>query len=122
VLVLDSTTLRFPYPLRGRCNSVYLNFNVVQDNTAFYGQGISQAWLSVNDSKPIAQTFRIDRIDSENFAPLATGDFNTQPNGPVVARSIVVSSRLVPAGEMEAAFDTLNRNHCNADHRDQRAF
>ena len=112
VLTMDSIELRFPYQLKNTCNSVYLNFKVAQDNTIFYGAGISQVDLYVNGDGPITRNFKIDRLDSANFSRLTQKDFNTLPAGPIVERSIAIASRLLPGPEIAPALDTLDRNYC----------
>lgn len=112
VLRLDATTLRFPYRLQERCNSILLNFVIAQDNTIFYGEGISQVKLYVNGQQPITRSFKIDRIDSANFSLLTMDDFNTQPRGPIVAPSIALATRIVPASELEPALDSQRKTYC----------
>jgi arylsulfatase A-like enzyme len=112
ILALDSITLKFPYRLREQCNSIYINFSVAQDTDIFYGHGISQVALSVNGDQPIAQTFKIDRIDSRNYSLLAAHDFNTRPGGPVFDRSIALSSRMLTPPEIKPALDALNNHYC----------
>lgn len=113
ILNLDSkVALRFPYPLHKPCNSVYLNFNIAQDNTPFYMRELTLVKLYVNDSPPISQGFKIERMNSGNFAPLTMGDFNIQPRGPVAGRSVAISSRLLTDAEVAQSSAALDRHYC----------
>lgn len=109
-LDLDGIVLHFPYRLNRTCNTVYLNFNVSQDNTIFYGNSLVE--LYVNDDKRIAQEFKIDRLNSAHFSLLKAGDFRTQPRGPVVADSVSVSSRFLTQPEIAPALAALQRTYC----------
>jgi hypothetical protein len=112
ILTLDAITLKFPYQLHELCNSIYMNITVNQDTDIFYGAGISQVELYVNDNRRIEQTFKIDRIDSRNYSPLTMQDFKTRPDGPVFDRSITLASRRLPAPEIKPALDALNNRYC----------
>lgn len=112
ILTLDSHTLKYPYQLHRQCNSIYLNFNITQDNTIFYGQGVSAVDLYVNDNKPIAGNLKTDRINSDNFSLLTLRDFNTQPRGVIAERSITMSTRFLTQPELAPALDALNRDYC----------
>jgi arylsulfatase A-like enzyme len=120
ILNLDSAVaLRFPYPLPKPCNSIHLNFNIAQDNTPFYMREFTLVKLYINDSPPMVREFKIERMNSSNFAPLTMGDFNTQPRGPVASRSVAISSRLWTDAEIAQSSAALDRDYCGKpDHGD----
>lgn len=112
-LDVDDAKLTIPYQLSGRCNSVYLNFAVAQDNTIFYGNGRSTITLYVNNNPPNTAAFKIDRINDRNFAPLALADFMTQPGGPVIRDSIDIASRMLSGDEVQRLLARQAGKYCS---------